>query len=129
MPVLEAQLAIMGACALAFEVFFQRYFKVSSSRSNCHATNNHDTAMAPSPCHRSHSHSFSTNNASQHSTICSRIEDDGTHNCGVPFHGLKISQDMIFCVQNRDNVSRKSDESTKKSEIDFFAGRGDQVGE
>jgi len=26
-------------------------------------------------------------------------------------------------------VSRKSDESTKKSEIDFFAGRGDQVGE
>lgn len=43
----------------------------------------------------------------------SRIEGGGTHDGEVPMGGIKVSQGLVVCVEERDDRSQKSDASMK----------------
>ncbi|KAF2849169.1 hypothetical protein T440DRAFT_519420 [Plenodomus tracheiphilus IPT5] len=109
--VLEAQLGVICASAPALKVFFQRYFKMPSSRAGYTATGSRNTPIVPSS--RSRGYPLSNNLASQHSMTRSKIEGGGALDSDVPLSGIKVSQGLDVHVEERDDASQKSYASTR----------------
>ncbi|KAH9870066.1 hypothetical protein J1614_006988, partial [Plenodomus biglobosus] len=132
--VLEAQLGVICASAPALKVFFQRYFKLQSSRLGYTTTGSRHTA--PSTRSHSHPHTYPYNSsnsnsrrtrsksksksntrnnnldfslASQHSKIEARASLDSV----VPLSGIKVSQGLHVRVEECGGEGRVSYASTR----------------
>jgi hypothetical protein len=96
----------MCASAPALKVFFKRYFTVSNLTYGGYSRSG--TNKTPIPL-RSRSKGMS----SGQSTNASRADHSDIHD-PVPFQGIKVSQDLNVQVEDRDDMSQKSYDSTKK---------------
>jgi hypothetical protein len=94
------------ASAPALKVFFKRYFTGSSSTYGGYSRSG-STNQTPIKL-RSRGKGLS----SGYSTNASHADHSGIHD-PAPFQGIKVSQGLDVHVEDRDDMSRKSDDSTK----------------
>ncbi|KAI8932895.1 hypothetical protein NX059_010372 [Plenodomus lindquistii] len=124
--VLEAQLGLIAASAPALKVFFQRYFKMSSSRAGYTAASSRHTPNMPSS--NSRGYPLSNKLASQHSMTRSKIEGGGVYDTEVPLNGIKVSQGLDVHIEERDDISQKSYASTRNLTSGSGEGWGGKEG-
>jgi hypothetical protein len=102
-------LAVICASAPALKVFFKRYFSVTSTRYG-YAKSGNDSRQMPaalSSTQKSRGKDF-TSSASQ-----SHVTAGGSYDKDVPMYGIKISQGLDVHIDERDDLSQKSDASTR----------------
>jgi hypothetical protein len=95
----------MCASAPALKVFFKRYFTASTMS---YGYSRSGTNKTPIPLQ-----SRGKGMSSAHSANLSHAEHSGIHD-SVPFHGIKVSQGLDIHVEERDDISKKSYDSTRK---------------
>lgn len=100
---LEADLAVICACAPALKIFFLRYFHASSS--GCYGASSRRTRGSGSQSYPKVMHL-----QSKRSIGTSHVVVGGAHDSDVPMSGIKISQGLD--IQVEENWDRNSDASS-----------------
>lgn len=108
---LEAQLAVICASAPSLKVFFNRYFTQHTSRDGY--TGNISRGKTPEVASKLASNAFLSKH-SQFSSHKSQIRGgDATPSEEIPLEGIHVNHKLQISIEERDDSSHKSFESTK----------------